>query len=377
MPLKRIKRHEAEGNSPKKVALLIHALYGGGAERLMSELASRWAEHHAVSLVTWAKTETDAYPLPSSVRRHGLDLMHQSGNVVTGLFANLNRVRRLRETLRQIQPDVVVSFADQMNIVALQAARPLDMPVWISEHSDPSKQKLSRLWETWRASVYPTCEGCVVLTRDIAQKMERWIPAGHIRVIPPAIEAAEVETSAGSSDTSVLFVGRLSPEKRVDLLIEAWRGIQEQIPQWKLQIVGDGEQRQELEELARGIDSIQFLGWQQQPKPFYQRAQIFALPSNYEGFPVALLEAMHAGLACVTTRCTSAIDELMQDDESAAAHASLATIAVGDRDALAERLVQLAHDSELRSQMGQAARAVSERYLWPQVGVLWDSLLEQ
>ncbi len=143
-------------SNPKRIALTIHALFGGGAERLMAQLAARWSEAgHDVHLVTWSGTETDQYRVPIQVKRHGLALLSESSSRLRGIAANVRRIRVLRNTLRRIEPELIVSFCDQMNIVTLQAARKLAAPVVIAEHSNPAKQKLNRLWEYWRSRVYP------------------------------------------------------------------------------------------------------------------------------------------------------------------------------------------------------------------------------
>lgn len=72
-------------------------MYGGGAERLMSQLATRWANAgHTIHLITWAAPYTDRFTLPASIQRHGLDLMRASSNRFQGLLANYQRVQKLR-----------------------------------------------------------------------------------------------------------------------------------------------------------------------------------------------------------------------------------------------------------------------------------------
>ena len=154
-----------------RIALTIHALQGGGAERALARLAERWSTAgHEVHLITWSAVATDQISVPPAVQRHGLDLVRSSANLWQGLWANVRRIRALRRKLRELQPDFVLSFCDQMNISTLQAARGLRLPVWIAEHSDPSRQRLSRAWEWWRGRTYPRCTGCVALTSEIAGK---------------------------------------------------------------------------------------------------------------------------------------------------------------------------------------------------------------
>jgi GalNAc-alpha-(1->4)-GalNAc-alpha-(1->3)-diNAcBac-PP-undecaprenol alpha-1,4-N-acetyl-D-galactosaminyltransferase len=357
---------------PKRIALTIHAMFGGGAERLMSQLACRWADAgHQVHLVTWSAVETDRYQLSPNVIRVGLDLMQPSRGVLHGLISNMRRVRRLRATIQSIQPDLVLSFCDQMNIVALQAAKGLKrLPLIVSEHSDPAKQRLSRLWEYGRDRNYPKATACVALTDGIAHYMTRWILPNKIRVIPPAISPPQQpDIEFPRRQPIILAVGRLSHEKGIDLLIEAWGRIHNRLPNWKLQIAGSGPLESKLRTQANGLERIEFLGWVDNAWSLYNQASLFVLPSRYEGFPVAMVEALSQGLPVIATRCSDAI-RLFENEK--AIHA----IAADQVESMATEVEQLTQDTARRQSLGQAGRIASQHFHWDQVGPLWDELLD-
>jgi GalNAc-alpha-(1->4)-GalNAc-alpha-(1->3)-diNAcBac-PP-undecaprenol alpha-1,4-N-acetyl-D-galactosaminyltransferase len=354
---------------PLRIALAIHSLFGGGAERLMSQLAARWAAAgHEIHLVTWSTSETDQYSVPSEVQRHGLDLLGESSSVWRALWANVGRVRTLRRTLRQIQPDLVLSFCDQMNVVALQAAGKLSIPVVICEHSNPAKQRLSRVWEAWRSRTYPRCRSCVVLTDEIADYMQRWIASERLLVIPAAVEPPTAAPAVLRSESTVLAVGRLSHEKGFDLLIEAWRQVHPRLPGWQLCIAGVGSQQQALAERARDLPTVQLLGWIQNTWPLYQQATLFVLPSRYEGFPIALIEALSQGCPAIATRCTAAT-------ECPPLSASLHLVDIESVEQLAEAIEQVAKNPVRRAQLAASGVRASEDFHWQKIGNLWDRLL--
>lgn len=360
----------------------IHALQGGGAERVFSQLSQRWADAgHEVHVITWSAADRDPFPLEANIVRHGLDLLLASRNIWQSLFANLNRLHKLRSTLRQVKPDVVLSFCDQMNIVTLRAARGLNAPVWIAERSDPSQQQLSSWWERERRLNYPHCTGCIVQTEQIAEYLSQLIPRERLFVIPNAVNAPlspAMNTNAAiapgpadelNSSKILLSVGRLSPEKGVDVLLAAWREIHSQLAGWKLRVVGDGPLRATLESQCSDLSSVEFLGWLADPTTEYSTAGMFVLPSRYEGFPNALLEAMSHGLPCIATRCSQAIDELSQ------AGSAVRVVAVESPTQLAAAIVELAHSADVRRELGQSALHVSQQYSWNRIGPLWDRVL--
>ncbi len=386
-----------------RIALTIHALHGGGAERVLARLADRWsAAGHELHVITWSAASTDEIALSSSVRRHGLGLTRDSTNLWQAIRANLHRVRALRQKLRELRPELILSFCDQMNISTLQASRGLDLPVWIAERSDPARQRLGPLWEWWRRRTYPSCTGCIAQTDEIAQHLSQWISPSRIKVIPNAVDpvaspeapqssstcppitsvvastastndaSPDGDTANGESPKTVLSVGRLSREKGIDQLLQAWQQAHAQMPQWELQIVGDGPQRASLEAQAANLPRVHFTGWLAEPAQIYRTAQMFVLPSRYEGFPNALLEAMSYGLACLSTDCSQAIAELSRDGQAL-------YVASGPAESLPQQLasglIELAANSQRRQQLGAAARRVSLDYSWGHIGPLWDKLL--
>jgi glycosyltransferase involved in cell wall biosynthesis len=364
------------------IALTIHSLHGGGAERLMAQLANRWAEQgHQIHLITWDGSQ-DGYELDSRVSRVGLGLQKESSGILSGGLANWQRTKHLRKHFQGIRPTRIVSFCDQMNIIALQAARGLAIPVTIAEHSDPSKQRLSWLWEFLRQRNYPTADRIVALTPAIAEYMRPWC-TGEMVVIPPAIsppataapvtaapvvsQVTEGEMDGNCQQRTLLFVGRLSEEKGIGLLIETWRCLHAQLPDWHLRIVGDGPMRGFVQSAASELPRIAADGWSDQVWSAYRGSHLFILPSRYEGFPVALLEAMSQGLACVTSDCSSAIEQL-----------SSGLRVCGNRNAVsfASAIVQLAECETLRRELAESAAALAQDYTWQRVGPMWDACLE-
>ncbi len=154
----------------------------------------------------------------------------------------------------------------------------------------------------------------------------------------------------------ILCVGRLVPAKGQHLLIEACHALKERGVAFHLTLVGAGPDRESLEVLAASLgieDSVTFTGavGQGEIHAFYDKADIFALPSFAEGLPVVLMEAMGKGIPCVTTSITG-IPELVRDGENGL------LVAASDWAGLADRLQRLIEDKSLRIKLGAAAREI-------------------
>ena len=109
-------------------------------------------------------------------------------------------------------------------------------------------------------------------------------------------------------------MGRLTHQKGYDLLIEAWAKIAQSLPDWKITIVGIGEDEQMLKKMAKDNnvqDSIHFVGQQKNMDSFYREASFFCMSSRFEGLPMVLLEAQNYGLPIVSFDCDTGPAELV------------------------------------------------------------------
>ena len=158
-----------------RLTLVISSLGSGGAERVMSLLANQWAcQGKTVSIVTLAAAGQDFYTLHHTVKRFGLDILSESGGSFKAVAANCRRIATLRQALRQTEPDVIISFVDTTNVLTLLSARPLQVPVIVSERVDPALYSIGRMWDTLRGVVYPKAAALVVQTESVRQWAARF-----------------------------------------------------------------------------------------------------------------------------------------------------------------------------------------------------------
>ena len=157
---------------------------------------------------------------------------------------------------------------------------------------------------------------------------------------------------------TVICVAKLRYEKGVDVLIQAWRLVQEQIPQARLILVGGGSIQPQLTQMAEALDikeSIEFAGLQSDVVSQLHRASIAVLPSRWEGMPNAVLEAMACGMPCVATRVSGSEDIIQQGVNGL-------LVEIEDYEAMASALLTLLNDPELVRKCGQAARTTVEQH---------------
>lgn len=144
------------------------------------------------------------------------------------------------------------------------------------------------------------------------ESMENYCTKAQLAYVPNPIVVSQ--TANELRENSVIFLGRLVPQKAPDILIEAFALFAKEHPDWTLQIVGDGPSENELVDQARDLgiaDRVVFHGLVKDPIPLLTQSRIFALPSRFEGTPNALLEAMASGLACVVSDASRVRSDLL------------------------------------------------------------------
>ena len=346
---------------------------GGGSERQMSYLANEMATRSTTSLVTLDETSNDAYPLDSRIERIGLGLTTLRGGFFRGLYANISRILAIRRHIRCWRPDVVVSFCDSTNILTLIAC-PIEIPVVMSERSDPRRQQLSRLWEMLRTKYYPKCKICIAQTKEVGGYLvsKRLVAPSKIIVIPSAIKIPDmdlraIESARKSFQPKILvFLGRLSKEKRVDRLLKAWASLKEHHPEWQLRIVGDGLERASLMTMATelGIEnSVQWTLWSDEVWSSLFSANAYCLVSEYEGFPQSMLEAMASGLPVAVLDCSPSIRHTISNGVDG--------LVIPSEDQITSTLDRLLSSGSLRNSMGQSAAARARDFEWSKIAPLW------
>jgi colanic acid/amylovoran biosynthesis glycosyltransferase len=157
----------------------------------------------------------------------------------------------------------------------------------------------------------------------------------------------------------LLSVARLSASKGFPILLESLAMIKSFIPDIHLTLVGDGEDRQILEDLSQQLgvsEQVSFVGYKSQAevREFLHQTDLFILPSFAEGVPVSLMEAMATGVPVISSRIAG-ISELVEDGVSGY------LVPPGDPTLLAEKVIALVNSAELRSAFGQAGRAKVEQ----------------
>lgn len=352
------------------LVLVISSLGGGGAEKVMANLANSYSARGVrVSLVTFddPKMKTDVYKSSKQVHRISLFVAF-SPSIFSKFLAHVKRYWLLRQLLRSEQADVVLSFMTPTNILTIAATRALNTRCVVSERINPSHYSYGVIYNLCRYLLYRKADCVVAQTPQIARWLNKKTDS-PTSVIPNFLSEGLI-CSTVQKRKRIVAIGRLNRQKGFDLLVGAFGKISEDFPEWSLIIAGEGPERDVLE---RQIDDlslqqrVQLCGFIKQPIEIMQSASIVVLPSRFEGFPNALLEAMACGCPAIATH--EAGDMLIKDGVNGL------LIPADDVDALSKALKRLIENPQLRKNLGEKAIGVRETFSEERVMRLWDNVL--
>ncbi|MBT2216480.1 glycosyltransferase [Virgibacillus dakarensis] len=304
----------------KKVVFIIPSLRGGGAERVTVNIIRNLNPNKFdIKLILLKKEGPYLSLLPGDIEI--IDLKTE-------------RVRKslipLIKILNIIRPDVIFSTMGHLNLAVLSVKIILrgNPKVIIREANTPSKDitQNKRLFAYLYRYLYPKADliiaQCDEMKKDIIDYSN--IKEEKIEYIYNPLDIGNIKKMAEGKNpyqenkANFLSVGRLNQQKGFDLLIKAFDIVSKNIPNAHLTILGEGKLKQELEDQTKTLgieEKISFVGFKNNPYPYYKYADVYVLSSRWEGFPNTLLEALACGVKVVSTNCKSGPREILGENE--------------------------------------------------------------
>jgi glycosyltransferase involved in cell wall biosynthesis len=354
-------------NRKVSILLLGTQMAIGGAQKVLLDQA-RWFHEHGHKVTTvffydrdgFHKKWQDVSPFPVvnlNAFQKGKGRLQNGLSILKGLW-------RLWKLLCCEKFDVIETFTHDSNMLALPLAWMARIPVRIATHHG-----IIEGIPRWREKIHAwminnnIAHHIVAVSAMTRQKLlEEGVKAERIIVIQNGIASTplegvnklEVRKEAGmrEDDLVMLAVGRLVYSKAHEILIAAMPAVLKEFPTAKVGICGDGVLRADLEAQIRSLglsDSVRLLGESDHVAKFLASSDVFVLPSRWEGLPMALLEAMMAGLPIIATKVEGVEEVIVQGE-----HGLL--VPIENPDALADAIIQLLADPQLRHKMGAAAK---------------------
>ena len=283
------------------------------------------------------------------------------------------------QAARQLQLTIdLIHCHDWMTVLAgLNVQKRLNLPLVYNTHLPQASPPTLQLENSGLAHANLVLVNSLAVRQELA---EREIPVNRIRVVPNGVDLSTFHPPTqerSPEDKTILFAGRLVPQKGVEVLLKAFGVALGRIPDLRLVIAGDGDLELHLKRLTYHLGfphRVSFVGWQtgQALVEQYQKASLVVMPSYYEPFGIVALEAMACGCPVLASR-VGGLEEIIQDGLQGY------LVPAGDYLLLAQRIVDMFLHPDRRLQMGRAAYQHAQQYAWQLIGEtllgLYNSLL--
>lgn len=356
----------APNTSPLRLALCTTELAPGGAERCLVELATR-LDRTRFEPVIYSLAPEPSGPrrsLVAQLRAAGLEVHFLGGR---GFRSGPGVFLRLARLLKAQRAEVLQTFLFHANVVGRLAARVAGVPrvvcgLRVAERRANWHLRVDR-WTTRLVDEYVCVSQAV---RDYSIAHGRLVPERMI-VIPNAVDLASFDQArvadlaalgVSANRRVVVYVGRLDPQKDLLGLLATAKSWLDRLGEYDLMLVGDGPQRPALEAKVRQMgleERVHFTGWRDDVASVLRASRLLVLPSRWEGMPNVVLEAMAARLPVVATD-VEGVRELLGPQAEAQ------TVARGDMQAFADKIVSVMSDSALAVRLGDENHARAERH---------------
>ncbi len=357
-----------ESSLTKRILLVTGSLQGGGAERVLSDMANYWAERGVeVAFATWSGPDVaDFYTLDGRVQRVWMNVSSRRTRV-GAVGENLRRLRRLREVIRSVHPGTVLSFITTSNVLTIASAAGIDVRVVVSERVEPSADvTVPPSWNALRRLMYRHADCVVTQTAAAGDWIEQHCRTEPLVLPNPLRDLPRIKVER---EPLVVGIGRLDRQKGFDLLLEAFARVAESLPAWRLALVGEGREEAALRKQCKQLGlqhRVEFVGHVKDVETWMARAGLVVQPSRFEGFPNVLLECMAMGAAVISADCPSGPSEIIEDRTSGR------LVEIDNVAELTDAMSELMSDDEQRGALGREAIKVRERYRREKVMADWE-----
>ena len=370
-----------------KIVYCIAGTYNsGGMERVLANKANWLVQngYEVCVLTTDQNGRQSFFSMDSRIEMYDLGVNYEENNGKSFLnkllhypFKQWKHKRALRRVLPELKADVVISmFCNDASILPKikdGSKKVLEIHFSRFKRLQYGRVGLWKLADQLRSKndlkVVSMFDKFIVLTDE---DKGYWGNLDNIQVIPNA-RSFVVEEPSELNEKKVIAVGRYCYQKDLGKLIDAWGIVCQEIRDWKLHLVGDGEDRAMLQEQIEKlglVDRVVLGKAETDMKTVYRNASMLALSSRYEGLPMVLLEAQAAGLPIVSFECKCGPRDVIEDGVDGI------LVEEGNVEKLAEGMLRLIKDESLRKSMGAAAYARSERYAEENIMNQWVDLFD-
>lgn len=351
-----------------KIMFYINEIRKGGAERVVTNLCNYFSSHNEVILLTTRFYEPE-YEISPNVKQ-----LYLPSNKFNDKFSKISfsKFRELKKIIQKENPDIVLSFLPEacFRVAAVKKYTKVmkDIPLIVSIRDNPYVEYQNKLIFKIMKTLYQNIDGMIVQTEDCLNYFN-FLNCDK-KIIPNPINEEFIGCIFEKKrEKNIVSVNRLTEQKNPFLLIRAFEKFLEKGNDYNLIMYGDGNLKFQLQQYINDNnlqDKIFLPGKVNNVKDHIINASMFVLPSNHEGMPNALMEAMALGLPCIATDSPiGGCRFLIQNNENGI------LIPVGGENELVDAMNKIANDSFFSKKISENAKKISNTLAPLKIYQIW------
>lgn len=373
----------------KKITILALHLGYGGVENAVTSLANLLCNNYEVEILSVYRLYNEpAFKLDDKVKVTYISNIKPNKKEMLYYFKKKNfsmfikgigqsiktgyvKYIKTAFVLRKLNSDVIVSTRTVHNfLVSLFVKDNIKKIAWEHSHHNNDKKYINSLVNSCKKM-----DKLVLVSNFLSEYYKTYLGDDKVCFIPNCIDE-EPKISSKLDTNNLISIGRLSKEKGFDDLLKLFKKLSLKYPDWKLNIIGDGMQRNELLELTKELklgDKVIFHGYQDKDyiNSLLLESSIYIMTSHTECFPIVLLESMSYGVPCLSYTSAQGANEIIENDKTGF------LIDNRDEDEMINKISLLIEDEKLRKNMGKEAKFSSKKYTKEVVFDKWAKLLNK
>lgn len=332
--------------SNKRIVFVINTLREGGAAKILTFVANLCIESFKDVYVITTFSGESAIPLDDRINLIDLKI-NIIKSIITKATWRLNLARKLRNKIKQLDPDVVCAFISDVVVNTKLALIGTKIPLIAAERGDP--YTLPKVWQSLTKWAYNTCDFLVFQTEMARDFFGEEVKNKSVVIPNPYISESNEDVFQGVRKKTVVSAGRFTEQKGYDVLIKAFKNVHNKFQDYKLIIYGEGKLRGEYERLIAELnlqDSVSLPGYMTHMQSVIREDSVFVLSSRFEGIPNSLLEAMTAGVPTVSTNCTPGGPAFLTENGRRGV-----LVPIDDVDAIADGIIKILSNEQYAKQL--------------------------
>jgi len=349
----------------KKIMLIVPSLVKGGAERVVSILSKGLSEYYKVYVIIYH------HPIEYDIEGELINLETPTGSFWKKIKNTFYRILKLKRLIKKISPDYIVSFMGNLQPILTFE------PIIVSIRNNPDFFPLFRKILLKTVYKLPNVKKIITVSNGIEEKLNNNYSLRNTKTIYNPINLTYITEKLIAPKPFefdyILAIGRLNRQKGFDTLIKSFaRSSFKKLV--KLVILGEGEERKNLEELITKLDlknQVLLFGKVENTFVYMKYAKFFILSSRYEGFGNILLEALACETPVIATACETGTSEIIENRKNGL------LVPVEDEDALRSAMEELYYGQKLHERLKANSRKSVEQYRIENIVKDWINLFKE